>query len=267
MPDFAFTDEQRLAFGHAAELYDEIRPDPPATVIDVVMAAAGLAAGDSVYEVGAGTGKATVAFAARGLRVLAIEPSPAMAALARRNCARFAGVTIVESDFEGWQPPERRPALVCFQAWHWIRPEVGYRRAHEALVARGVLAASWTFPAWERCPQREGLRQAYAAVVPEMAADFPMHPAADSTALAGDWETESVAGGHFAGPAVWEHAWTRRYSSSDYCRLLQTHQDHILLAPARRERLLAAVREALDAAGGGGLELPLISYVCTATRA
>jgi len=265
MPEVAFTAEQRLAFGRAAEFYDEVRPDYLEAVIDAVMETAGLVAGAAAYEVGAGTGKATVAFAARGLELVAIEPSPAMAALARVNCARFPGVQIVESDFEGWQPPERRRALICFQAWHWTRPVDRYQRAHEALIPGGVLVASWTFPAWERCGLRRALREAYAAAVPEMAADFPMHPASASTALAGDWQTEPVASGQFARPAVWEHAWSRRYDGSDYCRLLQTHQDHILLPPGRLERLLAAVQAVLDAAGGG-LELPLTSYVCTAIR-
>src|ERR1700712_1812259 len=70
----AFRDEQRLAFGSVAELYDRARPSYPPGAIDDVVAHAGLQTGDTVLEVGAGTGKATVLLAQRGLGVLALEP-------------------------------------------------------------------------------------------------------------------------------------------------------------------------------------------------
>ena len=48
--------------------------------------------------------------------------------------------------------------------------------------------------------------------------------------------------------------------------LLQTHQDHILLADRDRAVLLDAVRRTIDDAGGT-LELPLVTYVCLARSA
>ena len=57
--------EQRLVFGEVADLYDRSRPGYPASLVDEVVSYAGLTAGDAVLEVGCGTGKATVPFAAR----------------------------------------------------------------------------------------------------------------------------------------------------------------------------------------------------------
>src|SRR5579864_279036 len=103
---------RRLAFGEVAELYDASRPSYPSKLIDDVLTLAqiGPAPGDApgrhrqILEVGAGTGKATTLFASRGVGVLAIEPSEQMAAVARRNCASFPEVEIVETDFECWDP-------------------------------------------------------------------------------------------------------------------------------------------------------------------
>ena len=68
--------EQRLVFGEVAELYDGARAGYSEAVVDDVLHYLG---GDSrarrALEVGAGTGKATVAFAARGLAIVALEPS------------------------------------------------------------------------------------------------------------------------------------------------------------------------------------------------
>ena len=53
---------------------------------------------------------------------------------------------IVETDFERWEPPDRFAALVSVQAWHWVAPELRYRRAGQALAPGATLAAIWMVP-------------------------------------------------------------------------------------------------------------------------
>jgi trans-aconitate methyltransferase len=262
----AFLDEQRLAFGLVAELYDRARPSYPATAVDDVIAHGRLSAGDRVLEVGAGTGKATVLLAQRGLQVLALEPSASMAALARAHCEGLAEVEVVETEFESWRAMERYAALVSVQAWHWIAPETRYERAYAALAPGGTLAAIWTFPDWSACSLRDALGRAYALAAPGLAPDFPMHPQSAPTRLAGDWPAEVDASGRFADPEMTVHVWSQSYSSAQYVELLQTHQDHILLAAPERRRLLAAVTEAIDSHGAGTLMMPFVTLVCLAKR-
>lgn len=261
-----YSDEQRLAFGRVAELYDRARPSYPAAAIDALLAYGGLGPGSRIVEVGAGTGKATVLLAARGLEVLALEPSAEMAAVARVNCGRYAGVAIVESDLECWAPPERFSALVSVQAWHWIAPDVRYERAHEALADGGTLAAVWSVPDWSRCAQRAQLSDAYRAAGVALPADFPMHPDSDPLRLAGHWEAEIDATALFAAPEVRVFEWRLAYTATEYLELLQTHQDHILLSASRRVRLLEHVARSIED-GGGTLRLPLQTHVCLARRA
>jgi hypothetical protein len=59
------------------------------------------------------------------------------------------------------------------------------------------------------------------------------------------------------------HPWTQSYRGSGYAALLQTHQDHILLEPARRSELLDGITAAIDRAGGV-LAMPFVTYVCLA---
>ncbi|MGI8712262.1 MAG: class I SAM-dependent methyltransferase [Solirubrobacteraceae bacterium] len=258
-------DEQRLAFGPMAELYDRARPSYPAGAIDDVIAHAGLRESDPVLEIGAGTGKATVLLAGRGLRVLALEPSAEMAAVARINCAAYPRVCVVEQEFESWQASEPVRAVLSAAAWHWISPDVRYPRAHRALIRGGTLAALWTFPDWEACALRDGLRDAYRAVVPGLTSDFPMHPASRPTRLAGDWRAEIEASAGFENPQVRIHPWCGDYTGLEYTRLLQTHQDHIRLPSDDRERLLVAIADVINAAGGT-VTMPFETRVCLATR-
>src|SRR5918995_4633622 len=155
--------DQGTVFGEVAEIYDRVRPGYPDALVDDVIASAPET--PRVLEVGAGTGKATVPLAARALEVVALEPSVEMAAVARRNCARFPRVDVTVSTFEDW--PAQREAfqvLVSAQAWHWAAPEVRYRKAHLVLAPGGVLALFWNRPVWEDSVLRDALDDVYQRV-------------------------------------------------------------------------------------------------------
>lgn len=246
--------ERRLAFGQVAELYDRTRPSYPPALVDDVLAFAGVQPGEEVVEVGAGTGKATALFAARGLGVVALEPSHDMAEIARRNTAVFPSVDIEELEFEQWRPPRRYRLVYSAQAWHWIDPRVRFLRAAKALVAEGTLAAFWNRVRWEHSPLRDELEEVYRREAPELGQQItpgPMHPAVrDLDDRQRDWQADARLSTGFSDPDWRAYTWVRSYLRDEYLSLLQTHSDHVVLAPARRQALLDAVGEAIDGAGG-----------------
>ena len=107
-------DRERLrsTFDQAAELYDRARPRYPAALFDDLAELAGIGPGSKVLEIGPGTGQATVALAERGCRVVAVELGAALAAVARRNLARFPAVEVVTAPFEDWPLPKEPFDLV-----------------------------------------------------------------------------------------------------------------------------------------------------------
>jgi hypothetical protein len=90
-----------------------------------------------------------------------------------------------------------------------------------------------------------------------------MHPASRPSRVE-SWE-EGIAGSRFSQARVQQYPWSAGYSAAEYCGLLQTHQDHILMEPAERAALLGLVGDAIQAAGG--IELQLITHVCLARLA
>jgi SAM-dependent methyltransferase len=258
-------DTRRLAFGSVAELYDRARPSYPAAVIDDLLEFARIRepAGATVLEVGAGTGKATRLLAERGLTVIALEPSTEMAALARRNCAEYPSVRVLHSDFERYRPAEPVDAVVSAQAWHWVDPQLRYVRAREALVPGGALAAMWTLPVWDAIELRDQFRAVYRDTVPELPAGFPMHPASVPDDLTGVWSAEIAATDGLLDAHERPHDWSCRYSAAEYTQLVSTHQDHILLEPAASQRLLAAIADVIDRAGGT-IEVRWVTRLCLA---
>jgi SAM-dependent methyltransferase len=259
------TKQRRLSFGDVAALYDRARPSYPPALIEDVIALAPMADDPRALEVGAGTGKATVLFAARGVSVHALEPLPEMAAVAGRNCDAYPDVTIEVVEFERWDGRGRSfPLLYSAQAWHWIEPGRRYAAARAALMPGGVLAAFWNRPAWDRCPLREAIEHVYARSAPDLAANGPMRPAGwGSTEVWSHWDEEIDPRDEFEQPEVRSYEFGAAYSTTQYVELLQTHSDHIVLEPSQRRALLDAVAAVIDAAGGL-LELTYVTRLCLA---
>jgi SAM-dependent methyltransferase len=236
--------ERRLVFGEVAELYDEYRPAYPEVAFESLMEFAGLKAGDRALEVGCGTGRATVPLANRGLLVTALEPSPEMAQVARRNTAGLSGVLVEETSFESWRLPSQPFALVTSaQAWHWVEPEVRYQKAHRALGPGGCLALIWNTGEPARAGDRaleDEIEAVYQRETPTLTARVPSD-------LDEDRRSEIESSGLFDEVRREIYPWSTVYSADHYLGLLQTQSDHRLLDPAVRERLLSGIAKVLAA--------------------
>jgi SAM-dependent methyltransferase len=260
--------ERRLVFGRVAELYEQARPSYPTQLVEDVLADAQLEPGDRILEVGAGTGKATRLFAHAGFEIVAIEPSEKMSAVARSTCAGFPSVTIVEAEFERWQPPEQRfKLLISAQAWHWIDPEVRYAKAREALAQGGLFAAFWNWPDWQEHPLRPALDEAYRQAAPELLNSCgPMNSLAPGEDPVDGWAEEIEATDGFDRPEARTYRWQCHYSTQEWVDLLATHSDHALLDPQTRERLLDRVGAAVEEQGGE-FQLPYLTWLRLARAA
>lgn len=129
-------------FDAAAVAYDRYRPRYPDGLFDDIVELGALKPGASAIEIGAGTGIATGPLISRGLRVIAIEPAPAMASIA---CEKFgSNARFVNSRFEDWPPTERTELIAAFNAWHWVEPDKGVSLATQLLSPGGSLALVWT---------------------------------------------------------------------------------------------------------------------------
>jgi len=206
---------RRLSFGSVADLYDHARPSYPSALVDNVIEYAGGGVGGAgavrALEVGAGTGKATVLFAERGLDVVALEPSPEMTAVARRNFAGYENIAMEQAEFERWRAPEHEFRLVfSAQAWHWIAPEVRYVAARAALEDGGALAAFWNRPDWGACDLREELGEAYRRNGLAGDTDDPMNPVARAEGDA--WASEIAGASGFDGAEVRRYGWNSDYT-------------------------------------------------------
>jgi SAM-dependent methyltransferase len=249
--------ERRFVFGEVADLYDEARPGYPSPVFDDLETLTALNEHSHILEVGAGTGKATEALAARGASVDAIEPSESMAAVARNRLSTWPSVDIHVSTFEDWDAsPATYDLIVAAQSWHWVPEPTGFDRAAEMLRGGGWLTLLWNHPR-DRGAFADEVDEVYSRLLPEtgMASQWS---GSQRTKTARDWAGEIDASGLFGRVVSREYPWTQVYTTDSYLRLMRTHSDHRLLDPQRRSQLLEEVGAVIDR-NGGTID---VGYVC-----
>ena len=131
---------QRTLFDSVAQLYEASRLGYPDTIVELAVATAGLGAGSAVLEVGCGTGQLTEQLACFGFRLTAIDLGPSMIDAARRRLAGSAVLFEVAS-FEDFAAPDASfDLIVSGTAFHWVDPEVQFRKPARLLRPGGWLA-------------------------------------------------------------------------------------------------------------------------------
>jgi len=259
--------ERSNVFGEAADQYEAFRPGYPEALVADVLADAGPG---PALEVGAGTGKATVAFAAHGIDLLCLEPDARMAAVLARRVAGFPGVSVVGDRFETWPPDRGYGLLYSAQAWHWIDPGRRTDLAAAALAPGGLLALFWNASllgdhalqaALVEVDERYwpgGERTAHAYRIDE-------YPTGAET-FEQEWgELALHDDARFGELRSRHYRWTLRYSAADYASFLATTSLYRMLEPADRSQALTAVTEVVDAAGGE-IEFTVDTSLATARR-
>jgi SAM-dependent methyltransferase len=236
------TDRRRLreTFEQVPELYERARPSYPAELFDDLTALAGIRAGDRILELGPGTGKATLALAERGFRVVGVELGEGLATVARRNLAAFPKVEIVNVPFESWETDERFDAVVAFTAFHWIDPEVRYDKTAELLRKDGALAVVDT-----KHVLREGgdsfwveVQDDYDAVAPN-----PDNRPPPTPGEVPDLGEEIAASERFRNVAVRRYLWDALYTADEYIEVLDTYSGHRAMADDERNELYRRINE------------------------
>jgi len=229
-------------FGEVAEEYDRIRPGYPAALVDDVLAYAALD-GAPALEVGAGTGKATVAFAERGVAITALEPDEAMARVLARRVRGRPNVTVTISSFEEYEPVRPFGLLFSGQAWHWMDPAVRWQRAAAALAPGGAVALFWNGDYPADLAAQEVLLAVHQEHAPQIVPELEL-PAGDRRveSLPG---TELVAGAEFSELSERVYPSERALSIEDYLACLSTRSAYRILDDTVRATVFAELRQRL----------------------
>jgi SAM-dependent methyltransferase len=248
---------QRDLFDESAETYDRARQSYPPELFDALIELSGVPAGGRVLEIGCGTGKATVPMAERGFAVTCVELGASLAAIAKRNLARFPRVQIDVATFEEWALPDDPFDLVMSAtAWHWLDASVAVSKAAQALRPGGALAIfGYDHVAGGTEQFYIDVQECYERWDPETPPGLRLTPAEAITP-----DTSHIdASGLFEPPSLRRFMWERTYDTALYLDVLQTYSGHLAMTQAAREGLFTCIRDLLDSRYGGKVQK---AYLC-----
>jgi trans-aconitate methyltransferase len=223
-----------LTFGEVAEEYDRVRPGYPPELFEDIL---GYSSPATALEIGAGTGKATLVFASRGVEVVALEPDPGMALVLRQHVADLP-VTIAMGSLESYEPEKPVDLVYSAQAFHWTAPETRWSRTAAALHPGGSLALFWNL---ERLADSEQRRQAE-TILAEYELKWP-----------GEWPESDQLEPHAEMVELLEfnelrqetYRWERTLATADYLAHLGTQSAYLMLEDEERDELLDRLRAVL----------------------
>ncbi len=229
-------------FGADAARYDRARPTYPIELIQRIAEA-----GPDVLDVGCGTGISSRLFAQAGCTVLGLDPDERMAVLARQG-----GTDAEVATIEGWDPRGRTfDVVAAAQAWHWVDPVLGVKKAAQVLRPGGRFAVFWN--AFD--PPVE-LRRAFADVFQRIDPESPfgqfwLRPAVD-TYREGCARVAEVlaASGAFNQPEEWLYAWEQPYTTAQWLDLVPTTGGFTRAPESAQRQILNGFGAAVDDAGG-----------------
>jgi SAM-dependent methyltransferase len=242
--------ERRDVFGEAVEQYASARPGYPDAMIDDVLEYADPVS--EILEVGAGTGKATVAFAARGVAMTCLEPDPRMAARLAQECSAFPGVTIEVARLENYSRPVAFDALIAAQSWHWIEASRRWDLAHEAVRTGGTIALFWNkYIVADKDRRNELIDMDVRYGVDYGANGVTIEDNEGEIELEEGWPAYDLAAdSRFEDLVSRRYRRVLEYDNSTYVDLLASTSAYRLLEPLSRERLFDEVRSTLESHDG-----------------
>jgi SAM-dependent methyltransferase len=256
-------ERRRRTFEATAASYDRYRPSYPDEIFDDIKKYADLAPDDAILEIGAGTGRATVKFAPWGNPIVAIEPAPAMADIARGHVTRYENVEVRTERFEDIDlPPNTFGLVTCAQVFHWLDPATRLDRIARCLYAHGstaIIDNVIVFPE-DASSFFVRVQDVYRKHAAELAHrdDFrkpdqlPEHPMASSPLF---YDLE-----------IREHPWHWTLDTETYIGLLRTHSPHAALDPDARERLTDGIMTLIDTEFGGSVTEHYVAMVSLSRR-
>lgn len=244
-------------YAKVADAYNQFRPRYPQDLICHAVELAHLPSDAMILEIGCGPGIATVAFAELGFSIVCLEPNQEMCRVARQNCSQYSSIQIHNTFFEEW-PLEtgKFDAVLAATAFHWIKPDIGYQKAADALKDNGYLILLWNMTPQPPHEMYQALLQVYEQHAPSLAR---YENKATQEEIVRGLGQNIIDSGLFKN-LVWEHRLCEvTLNTDDYLTLLSTYSPYLALEPQTKDALFTEISKVIENTFGGKIQ---ISYLC-----
>jgi SAM-dependent methyltransferase len=260
-----YTSQQRKDwYSDVADLYEKARPSYPQELINRAVEIAQLPQNAIILELGCGPGKATTAFAKKGFSMICLEPSQPASEIAKRNCAIYPQVEIKNTNFEEYLLENKKcHGVLAANAWHWMPPEIKYKKAAEILKDHGYLILLWNLtPQLPEQVYQTINEEVYQIHAPDLAKYENREDQEEVLEAFGD----DVLDSGLFNNLVSEHLVCEvTYSIDEYLMLLNTFSNYGVLEPQQKEAVFNGIRAVLTR-NGASIQTSFLSAVQVAQK-
>jgi SAM-dependent methyltransferase len=250
------------SFDNVAELYDLYRPSYPYELVESILSITRIPSTGRILEIGSGTGKATRLFAEKGFEIHCIESGENLNRVAMRSLKGNGRVTFKRVRFEAWNVGnDLFDLVISAQAFHWINPDIGYRKAASALKANGHIALFWNMYIGFDGNLENEIERVYQQHAPKLAQQREV-----TEEVIKQREAALASSGCFTAVTVKHFTWSEQYDSRQYIGLLNTYSDHMSLPESSRNNLNKGITEVITQ-NGGVINKPYLSVLFLGKKA
>jgi SAM-dependent methyltransferase len=238
-------------FSAQAESYRTSRPTYPDSLIDSLVADAGIVPGDAVVDFGAGTGIFTRILVRRGFALTAVEPNEQM-----RHQADVPEARWIDGTFENSGLADASQCwAVAAQAFHWADPKRSLPEIRRVLQPGRLLTILWNTRANGESEVLAWTQQAIRRCLPDFDEAYRNKPWQEILGSTGDFT--------FCNHRTVAHV--VRMPKERYLNLWRSHNRLNTLAGP--DRFAAFILELTDYLDNRGLEAIDVPYDCEAWSA
>ena len=250
---------RKIVFDQTAKDYDEVRPGYPNKLIEDIISISCIPEDGRILEIGCGTGQATIPFAKRGYSMTCLDIGKNMVALCKNKCQKYTPVHVYPISFEEWKPEMNSfDIVISATAFHWISPEIGYRKATQILKDSGYIAIFSNLHPTPYTGFFQAVQKVYRNVIPEWRDPCNGPPTENKIKSTVNYINKT---GLFEKVLVKRYSWTEEYKTDQYIKLLNTYSDHRCLDEKRRLALFSGIKTLIENEYDGVITRPYLTVL------
>lgn len=222
-------------FGTIAPLYDRIRPGYPKEVVDAIISYSNISGDGRILDVCCGTGRSSELFVEKGYNVTCLDISKELIDIAKANIGKFSNVDFIVGAFEDYVIPENSfDLLISGTAFHWLDPDIAYKKVYTILKPGGTLALFWNVVEYKSEEWLKEISMLFSELCPHF------------TEKKKRSRKEFLDSIKFSNTVEYEYRHTVVYSKKDLEDLFRTKSWVISLSVDQREKLFEGIDKIID---------------------
>ena len=121
-----------------ADLYNDVRPNPPKKVCSIILNLLNISRVNTVVDLGSGSGLSSRIWKRKAEKIIGIEPNNDMRSAAKKNNPKLEFLN--GNSYQTGMKDHSADIVICSQSFHWMEPVDTLKEVNRILKPKGIFA-------------------------------------------------------------------------------------------------------------------------------